>query len=102
MTSNTETSGNPASPQMGSGKRDEKQGVRTQATAQQPGSPQQGSGNPAKGESAKGTGQKDQRTQATGHQPNAPQQGSGISNQDRVRNPQADPAGQNKPTGGAR
>ncbi|MDB5363776.1 MAG: hypothetical protein JWO51_5073 [Rhodospirillales bacterium] len=101
MADDNKTSGNPANPQMGSGKRDEKQGDRTQATAQQPGSAQQGSG-ASKGEGGKGTGQKDQGTQATGHQPNAPQQGSGMSDQDRLRNPQTNPAGQNKPSGGSR
>jgi hypothetical protein len=102
MADNDKTSGNPANPQMGSGKREEKPGDRTQATAQQPGSAQQGSGSPTKGEGGKGTGQKNQSNQATGHQPTAPQQGSGMSDQDRLRNPQTNPAGQNKPSGGSR
>ena len=102
MADDNKASGNPENPQMGS-KRDEKQGDRmkgTQATAQQPGSHQQGSAN--KGEAGKGTGQKDQSHQATAHQPTAPQQGGGMSDQDRARNPQTNPAGQNKPSGGSR
>jgi len=99
MADDKRTSGNPTNPQMG-GKRDEKQGDRTQATAQQPGSPQQGSA--TKGETGKGSGPKDQSNQATGHQPKAPQQGGGMSDQDRARKPQTNPAGQNKPGGASR